>query len=94
MVCVLPGWAAQGLTLFLLASGVLAGLGAFAWFGRVGRRCHPDHFGRRQNWEMAGIGVGLFLVFPIVSVTVAEITRPIVCEAFGQYEPRAGQVRH
>lgn len=90
MICILPEWAAQVLTFFVVVGGLATGLTAFSIIAKIGERRHPemdyDGLHHRRWWGMGGVLLGLF-AFSMVTVLLSSALRPVVCDMVGTYQP-------
>lgn len=93
LTCTLPVGATWVLMLLSLGAGIVAGLAVFAWFLRTASRRHPDDHWRRSQRGTIGVAVAVFLVLPLTTAVASEVARPILCDAYGSFEPSPGVAR-
>ena len=90
VICILPEWLGQVLTLLTVGFGLAGGLLAFRTIDNIGARKHPrmdmKDSGHRQWWGSGGIALGL-AAFVVLGIAFGTAGREIACELAGTYQP-------
>jgi hypothetical protein len=90
VICILPEWLGQVLTLLTVGFALAGGLLAFGTIDNIGARKHRrmdmKDSGHRQCWGSGGIALGLAASF-VLAVAFGSAGREIACELAGTYQP-------